>query len=113
MKKIIFTILAIGVLVFFYFTNPSKNNDWLYGKWEIKEQKKESNIHNFIFKKDGTMTFGNTKGVIYNNCTYSFFTRNTIDFECIIKGKKAMFPLKLSMDNSIITMTTGNTFIKK
>jgi hypothetical protein len=112
MRNVIFGVLAIGLAAFYYFSNPPSNSDWINGKWNIQTKVKDSKIENFTFKSDGTMIFGNSQGVVYNDCTYSFYTKTTIDFECNINGKKAVFPLEVSDGNSTITMTNGNTFTK-
>jgi len=112
MRNFVFIILAIGLLAFYYFSTPPSNQEWLYGKWTIQTKVAESNIENFTFNPDGTMVFGNSRRIVYNDCTYSFYNKTTIDFECNIKGKKAVFPLKVSNGNRIIETTNGNTFEK-
>ncbi|MRX27983.1 hypothetical protein [Kangiella sp. HZ709] len=112
MRNVIFGVLAIGLVVFYYFSTPRSNPDWIHGTWIIKTKVKDSVIENFTFNPDGTMIFGNSNGVVYNDCTYSFYSRTTIDFECSINGKKAIFPLEVSRDNSVITTTNGNIFTK-
>lgn len=113
MRKIIFGILAIGLIGFYFYTNPSSNNEWLYGKWEIKDVIDKSIFTNMTFRKDGSMTLGNKKGAVYNDCTYELYTRRVIDFVCIISGKKGVFSLNVDYDKTEISFPDSNTFIKK
>jgi len=112
MRKIIFGVLALAILAFYYMTNPSANNEWLYGSWNIDVEIEKTVMENFTFKPDGTITVSNSDGIVYNDCTYELFTRNTIDITCNVNGKKGMFPLEVNFDNSVITMTNGNKFKK-
>ena len=112
MRKVIFIILAVGILAFYYLSTPPSNPDWLYGTWKLDKKVSESVVENFTFKSDGTMVFGNSRGIVYKDCTYEFFTKSTIDFVCIINSEKAVFPLEVSFDNSVITAVSGNTFRK-
>jgi hypothetical protein len=112
MRNVIFGVLAIGLATFYYFSTPPSNSDWINGTWKIQTKVKDSNIENFSFSADGTMVFGNSQGVVYGDCTYDFYKKTTIDFECNIDGKKAIFPLEVSNGNKTITMTNGNTFTK-
>jgi len=111
-RNLIFLILAVGLIAFYYFSTPPSNPEWLYGKWSIKTKKADSKIENLTFYQDGKMVFGNSRRVVYKDCTFDFYNKTTIDFECIIKGKKAIFPLKVSNGNRTITTTNGNTFEK-
>jgi hypothetical protein len=111
-RNIVFGILALGLGVFIFFSRPPSSTDWINGTWSIQTETNDSKIEKFTFNSNGTMVFGNSSGVIYDDCTYSFYTRSTIDFECNINGKKAIFPLELSNGNSTITMTDGNTYTK-
>ncbi len=112
MRKIFFGLLAVGIAYFYFYTNPSSENEWIYGTWNIDKQVKKSIITNITFKEDGTMTFGNKKGIVYNNCTYEFFTRSDIDFTCYINGKQGTFSLKVNYDNTEITDSNSNTYKK-
>jgi hypothetical protein len=112
MRNLIFGILAIGLGAFYYITTPPNNTDWVLGTWELKTKIKESKIENFTFMNDGKMVFGNRNGVVYDDCTYAFYDKSTIDFECNINGKLAVFPLTVSDSNRVITMTNGNQFGK-
>lgn len=112
MRNIIFGILALGIIGFYLYTNPSSDNDWLYGKWNLQKEAKKTIITNMAFREDGTMTLGNNKGVVYKDCTYEFFTRRDIDFTCIINGKQGTFPLKVNLDNTVITDSSKNTFTR-
>ena len=112
MRNIIFFILVLGLGGVYYFSTPPSDTDWINGEWVIETKIEESNIQNFTFYPDETMIFGNSNGTVYDDCAYSFFSKSTIDFECNINGKKAVFPLEVSNNKSTITMTNGNRFIK-
>ena len=112
MRKLIFGLLAIGIIGFYFYTNPSSNNEWIYGKWDLKNEVKKTIITNMTFNKDGSMALGNNDGVVYNDCTYEYFTRGDIDFTCLVNGKKGVFPLKVNYDNTVITDSNNNTFAK-
>lgn len=110
MRKLIFGLLAVGVIVFYFYTNPSSNNEWLYGKWQIDKQVEKTIITNMEFREDGTMLLGNDSGVVYSDCTYEMFTRGDIDFTCQINGRQGTFPLKVNLEKTVITDSNENTF---
>ncbi|KXO06355.1 MULTISPECIES: hypothetical protein [Marinobacter] len=112
MRKAIFGVLALGLVAFYYFSTPPSDPNWLYGKWELDKKVSDSTIEQFTFREDGTMTFSNSERVIYDTCSYEFYTEYTIDFECQVGDKLAVFPLEISMDKEVITMTSGNQFRK-
>lgn len=112
MRNIVFGLLAVGVAGFFWFTNPSDDNEWLYGKWTIAEQVEQSVGTNMEFRKDGSMSLGNATGVVYDDCTYELFTRRTIDFTCTINDRQGTFSLEANVDKTLITDGINNTFRK-
>ena len=112
MRNIIFGLLALGVAGFFWFTNPSDDNEWLYGTWTIDKQVEQTVVTNMVFREDGSMSLGNESRVVYDNCTYEFFTRGTIDFTCMVNGRRGTFPLKVNLEETLITDTNENTFRK-
>ena len=112
MRKIIFGLLAVGIGAFYFYTNPSSDNMWIYGTRKINKQAKKTVVSKMVFREDGSMSLGNETGIVYNNCTYEFFTRGDIDFTCIIKGKQGTFPLKVNYDNTVITDSNNNAYTK-